>query len=305
MCIAGLVNPYMDHILHICILAANPLPMTDPTDRDAFPATTRRHIVTDDFPRRIAAMLGLTDSVWDAGTPLPFGWHFPILGAETVRSQLRADGFPGLGVPMPDLPGKRLVAAGRKVDHARALQIGQEIERVSAIASVTPKMTSQGAITIVTIEHALRDARDAALILSEKQTFILLDMPYVATEPAAPKPAYAIEKTITPDDTMLFQFSALSFNSHKIHLDRDYARSVEGYPDLVVNGGLTTLLMTEFARVNLRITPKQLSVRNSAPLFCNQPVHLARIERDGRRFILAHDDHGRVAAEMEYETDDL
>jgi 3-methylfumaryl-CoA hydratase len=279
--------------------------MTDWTDRDAYPPMTRRHIVTDDFPRRIAAMLGLTDLIWDAGTPLPFGWHFPLLGAETLRSHLRPDGFPGLGIEMPDLPGKRLVAAGRSVEHVSALHIGQEIERVSAIASVTPKTTSQGAITIVTVEHALRDARDAALILSETQTFILLDTPYVATIPAAPKPDHAVTKTITPDDTMLFQFSALSFNSHKIHLDRDYARSVEGYPDLVVNGGLTTLLMTEFAREGLSGSIKQLSVRNSAPLFCNQPVHLAGMERDGRRFILALDDHGRVAAEMEFEADDL
>jgi 3-methylfumaryl-CoA hydratase len=279
--------------------------MADPPYRDAFPPITRRHIVTDDFPRRIAAMLGLTDSAWDAGTHLPFGWHFPLLGAETLRSHLRADGFPGLGIAMPNLSGNRLVATGRSVQQVGALQIGQEIERVSAIASVTPKTTSQGAITIVIVEHVLREARDGALILREKQTFILLDTPFVATGPVAPKPDHAIAKTITPDNTMLFQFSALSFNSHKIHLDRDYARSVEGYPDLVVNGGLTTLFMTEFARTNLGVAPQRLSVRNSAPLFCNQPIHLARMERDGRSFILALDDHGRVAAEMEFETDDL
>jgi 3-methylfumaryl-CoA hydratase len=286
-------------------MMANSQLMTGPTDRYAFPKTARRHIVTDDYPRRIAAMLGLSDLAWDAGTPLPFGWHFPLLGAETLRSHLRSDGFPGLGIPMPDLPGKRLVAAGRSVEQARALHVGQEVERVSTIASVTPKSTSQGAITIVTVEHTLRHGQNGALILNEKQTFILLDTPFVATEPPAPKPVHAIAKTIIPDNTMLFQFSALSFNSHKIHLDRDYARSVEGYPDLVVNGGLTTLFMTEFARMNLGIAPKQVSVRNSAPLFCNRPIHLARMERDGRRFILALDDHGRVAAEMEFETDDL
>jgi 3-methylfumaryl-CoA hydratase len=284
---------------------ANSLLMRDPPARDVYPAMTQRHIVTEEYPRRIAAMLGLSDLAWDAGTVLPFGWHFPLLGAETVRSKLRPDGFPGLGVAMPDLPGDRLVAAGRNIEQARALHIGQEIERVSAIASVIPKTTTQGAITIVAVEHIIREARDAALILSETQTFILLDTPFVATEPVAPKPDHAIAKTITPDDTMLFQFSALSFNSHKIHLDRDYARSVEGYPDLVVNGGLTTLFMTEFARTNLGITPKRLTVRNSAPLFCNQPVHLARMERDERRLILALDDHGRVAAEMEFETNDL
>jgi 3-methylfumaryl-CoA hydratase len=279
--------------------------MTIGTDINTFTPVIRRQIVTEDFPRRITAMLGLCACEWPAGAKIPYGWHFPILGAETPRDDLRADGFPGLGVPMPDLSGKRLVAAGRSVEQASALYIGQELERVSAIASVVPKTTSQGAITLVRVEHIIRNAQDGALILNEKQTFILLDTLFVASEPAAPTADYAIAKTITPDDTMLFQFSALSFNSHKIHLDRDYARRVEGYPDLVVNGGLITLLMTELAREGLSGSIKRLAVRNSAPLFCNQPVHLARIEQDGRRCILALDDHGRVAAEMEFETDDL
>jgi 3-methylfumaryl-CoA hydratase len=279
--------------------------MSNDTDINLYAPVMRRQIVTEDFPRRIAAMLGLSDLAWAGGTLLPFGWHFPLLGAETLCSNLRADGFPGLGIPMPDLPGKRLVAAGRNVEQSCALYIGQEIVRISAITSVTPKTTAHGAITIVTIEHVIRDGRDEVLVINEKQTFILLDTPFVMSEPSAPYADYAIVKTIIPDDTMLFQFSALSFNSHKIHLDRDYARSVEGYPDLVVNGGLTTLLMTEFAREGLNGTIKRLAIRNSAPLFCNQPVQLAHIEKDGRRVILALDDHGRVAAEMEFEIDDV
>jgi 3-methylfumaryl-CoA hydratase len=279
--------------------------MTNDTDINPYAPVMRRQIVTEDFPRRITAMLGLSVREWPAGTEIPYGWHFPLLGAETLRSDLRIDGFPGLGIPMADLPGRRLVAAGRSVEQVGALHIGQEIERVSQVVSVTPKTTAQGAMTIVTVEHMIRSARKTALILNEKQTFILLESPFVASEPEASEAAHVIAKTIIPDDTMLFQFSALSFNSHKIHLDRDYARSVEGYPDLVVNGGLTTLLMTEFARTNLGITPKRLSVRNNAPLLCNQPIHLTQMERDGHRAIVALDDMGRVAAEMEFETDDL
>jgi 3-methylfumaryl-CoA hydratase len=281
--------------------------MINNIDRTAFPTTTRRHTVTEDCPRRIAAMLGISGLEWDAGTPLPFGWHFPILNAETLRSDLRADCFPGLGFVMPDLPGKRLVAVGRSVEQVKAFCIGQELERVSMVTSVTPKTTSQGVINIVTVEHVIRSDHDAALILNEKQTFILLDEPFAASqpEPGEMRPDHTTTKTITPDDTMLFQFSALSFNSHKIHLDRDHARIVEGYPDLVVNGGLTTLLMTEFAREELRGSIKKLSVRNTAPLFSNRPIHLARTERDGRHLILALDDQRRLAAEMEFEIDGL
>jgi 3-methylfumaryl-CoA hydratase len=103
---------------------------------------------------------------------------------------------------------------------------------------------------------------------------------------------------------MLFEFSSLSFNAHKIHLDRDYTRTVEGYPDLVVNGGLTTLLMTEIARAAFGDGIKRLSVRNSSPLFCNRPIHFAQSDLDGRHTILAIDDEGRIGAELEFETDD-
>jgi 3-methylfumaryl-CoA hydratase len=277
------------------------------TNFDANPPVTMRQIVGEDCPRRVAAMLGRSDLKWHAGMPVPFGWHFPLLGAETFRSALRSDGFPGLGVPMPDLPGKRLVAAGRTLDQSGALHIGQEIVRVSQIKSVTSKSTAQGSINFVTVGHIIHNHKDAAPILKEEQTFVLLNTPFAAApqRPAGSNQAHAIGKTITPDETMLFQFSALSFNSHKIHLDRAYARTVEGYPDLVVNGGLTTLLMTEFAQTIATGTIKRLAVRNTAPLFCNRPIQLAHTVRDGRHAILALNDAGCVAAEMEFEIDDL
>jgi 3-methylfumaryl-CoA hydratase len=99
---------------------------------------------------------------------------------------------------------------------------------------------------------------------------------------------------------MLFGFSALSFNSHRIHLDRDYARDIEGYPDLVVNGGLTTLLMTEVVRSEMGLAITSLAVTNRAPLFCGRPITFFgnRTGVGGR--ILALDDRGALAAEMEF-----
>jgi 3-methylfumaryl-CoA hydratase len=267
---------------------------TNGKDTDGPPLITRRKQFTEDWMRRIAAMLGLPGLDWSVGDPVPFGWHFPLLGAETSRSALRADGFPGLGIPFPDIDSKRLVATGRTVEKMSRLCLGQELERTSRIAAITPKSTAQGPMTFVTVEHAFR----------EQQIFLLLDTLFAARPPASTRSPYTIIKTITPDDTMLFQFSALSFNSHKIHLDRDYARTVEGYPDLVVNGGLTTLFMTEIARAAFGENIKRLSVKNSAPLFCNRPIHFAQSDQDGRHAILAIDDEGRTAAEMEFVTDD-
>lgn len=285
---------------------------TDREDRDDYPFVTRRQVFTEDWMRRIAAMLGLPGLEWSIGDPVPFGWHFPLLGAETFRNNLRADGFPGLGISLPrltgtKLTGQRLVAVGRTVNILSVLYIGQELERTSKIGSIVPKTTAQGPITLFSVEHSIRDFTAKTPIIVEKQTYILLDTPYTIAPPEtvdldAPPP---IVKTVTPDETLLFQFSALSFNSHKIHLDRDFARTVEGYPDLVVNGGLTTLLMTEIVRSDFGNRIRQLTVRNRAPLFCNKPIHLARPKQDGQQIIVAMDDAGRAAAEMEFHTNDV
>ncbi len=270
-------------------------------------SVTRRQAFQADAASRIAAMLDFGRSDWPKGAAVPFGWHFALLGAETPRAMLRADGFPGLGIGFPHVPGQRLVAASRKITSWRALHIGQEVERTSRIASVVPKSTPQGPLTVVTVEHIISDTGDnAAMILSEKQTYVLLDTPYVAPQSAPTQSGgYQVMKSITPDDTMLFQFSALGFNSHRIHLDREYARSVEGYPDLVVNGGLTTLLMTELARAHYGEKIKRLTVRNTAPLFVNRPIQLTLGKKEGRHVICALDDHRGLAAEMEFDTDEL
>jgi 3-methylfumaryl-CoA hydratase len=277
----------------------------DREDRDDYPFVARRQVFTQDWMRRIAAMLDLPGLEWSSGDPVPLGWHFPLLGAETFRNQLRADGFPGLGIPFPNIDSKRLVATGRTVESFGHICLGQGLDRTSRLAAIVPKSNAQGPITFVTVEHAFRDLESQAPILAEQQTFLLLDTLFTAMPPASTRSPHTIVKTVTPDDTLLFQFSALAFNSHKIHLDRDYARSVEGYPDLVVNGGLTTLFMTEIARAAFGDTIRRLSVRNSAPLFCNRPIHFAQADQDGRGAILAIDDEGRMAAEMEFEIDDL
>jgi hydroxyacyl-ACP dehydratase HTD2-like protein with hotdog domain len=81
-------------------------------------------------------------------------------------------------------------------------------------------------------------------------------------------------KRIVPDETLLFQYSALGFNSHKIHLDRTFARETEAFPDLVVNGGLATLLLTEFLRLELKGAFTSLTAKHVAPLFCGRPISL-------------------------------
>lgn len=232
---------------------------------------------------------------------LPRGWQFFLLGGDTRRSALRADGFPGFGVPMPDVGLPRLLVAGRTVEFRADIPIGSSIERASFVKSVSRKAGPSGPMAVVTICHELRPQADASPALAETQTYILLEGRPAAAENEHPAEGTLGEarKTVVPDATLLFQYSALGFNSHKIHLDRGYAREVEGHPDLVVNGGLTTLLLTEMLRTDLCQSPVRIKVRFTAPLFCNRQITLAAT-RDGERWRLkAFNDKGTMAADME------
>jgi 3-methylfumaryl-CoA hydratase len=227
--------------------------------------------------RRVAAMLDLDTNVFSNGDVLPRGWHFFMLSGETQKSALRSDGFPGLGVPIPDLGLPRLLLGGRTVSYNEDIEIGSEVERTSFIKSIIEKTTQSGRMAIVKIQHELRPVAAINSAIVETQTYILLEGKSI--QPTSEKTIAELidskyQKQIVPDETLLFQYSALGFNSHKIHLDRDYARNVEGLPDLVVNGGLATLLLTEFMRIDLGLEITELKVKHIAPLFCNRKMTL-------------------------------
>ena len=205
---------------------------------------------------------------------------------------------------MPDLGLPRLLLGGRSVDYRHDIPLGCTVKRVSAIQSLTRKTTAQGAMAVVTIAHELHVPSAATAAIAETQTYLLLPRKTgVAKGPSRPRAISAEQsRIVTPDETLLFQYSSLGFNSHKIHIDKAYARDVEGYPDLVVNGGLVTLLLTEFLRAKLELVPARLRTKHLAPLFCGRPITLTA-DRHGDAWRLhAYDDGGTIAAEMEVHT---
>jgi 3-methylfumaryl-CoA hydratase len=246
-------------------------------------------------------MLDLSDCGAGLDQLVPIGWHFPLIGTDTVRRNLRVDGFPGLGITMPDIGLPRLVAGGRSVEFLQPMEIGASLVRTSTITSVKQKDTKGGPLAIVVVEHVIRATGEQEAALREQQTFLLLSAPYVdgVDGEYAPEQPALVSKTLTPDDTMLFQFSALSFNSHKIHLDRTYAREVEEFPDLVVNGGITTLLMTEMVRTELGMRISAIKVTNKMPLFVNRPITIKAFRIEGGLRLVALNERLQVAAEME------
>jgi 3-methylfumaryl-CoA hydratase len=252
--------------------------------------------------RRIASMLDIDPSLFSNGQPLPRGWHFFMLAGETQKSALRSDGFPGLGVPLPDLGLPRLLLGGRSVSYGGDILIGSEVEKTSSIKSIVDKNSESGPLALVTIQHELRPISAPSPYIVETQTYVLLGPISGKKEIKildTPSIDAICQKQITPDETMLFQYSALGFNSHKIHLDRDFAQKVDGLPDLVVNGGLVTLLVTEFLRGELKLDISEIKVKHLSPLFVNRPIFIVTDNTDAPFRIKVLDEKKNLAVEIE------
>ncbi len=206
-------------------------------------------------------------------------------------------------MPLPDLGLPRLLLGGRTVHYHGDIHVGTTLRRESRVQKLARKETANGPMAIVTLEHAIYPAGAASPVLVETQTYILLSAQSAGRKApdAAPVAPPATTKRVVPDETLLFQYSALGFNSHRIHLDREFARETEGFPDLVVNGGLATLLLTEFLRTELGGTLTTLTARHVAPLFCGRPILLGAERQDGKWLLRAFDDTGRLAVDIEAE----
>jgi 3-methylfumaryl-CoA hydratase len=268
------------------------------TDSQSPAAQGMTEIPTASIMRKIAAMLDLPEPAPAEGSTMPRGWHFALLPATTLRSQLRSDGFAGLGVTLPDLGLPRLMLAGRHVTYGDDMLVGSPVERISVIDSIEHKGSPERPRALLKVRHQMQGAGKTPLV--ETQTFMLMPPGngYQAAEAALQEVRGAVTRRITPDATLLFHFSALGFNAHKIHLDRNYAREVEGFPDLVVNGGLIALLVTEFARLDLGLKLATLDIQYRAPLFCDRPATFAAdLLEDGTWSIRVHDDRGTLAAQ--------
>ena len=248
-------------------------------------------------------MLDIDPEHFSEGDYLPRGWQFILLAGDTRRTSLRSDGFPGLGVTLPELGLPRLMLGSRRVTYLEDIPLGATIKRTSAVTGIEHKTSRAGPLAVVTLTHDLCLADTGKRAVLESQSYLLMPSrdksPAVSEGPNAQPVRAAYTKTVVPDATMLFQYSALGFNSHRIHIDRPYAVEVEGFPDLVVNGGLATLLLTEFLRKEIGSVPSSLKVRHMVPLFCDRPITLAAEPANEGWKLKAFDDLNRLAIDME------
>ena len=185
------------------------------------------------------------------GTALPPLWHWLYFLPLYRQSEVGPDGHAKRGGFLPPVPLPRRMWAGSQFEFNRALRVGDRITRVSTIADVTEKSGRTGPLVFVKVRHEIRANDDASPAIVEFHDIVYREAPKPdeATPPpkAAPSQGSWLRHWI-PDDVLLFRYSALTFNGHRIHYDRRYVTSVEGYPGLVVHGPLIATLLLDLLR---------------------------------------------------------
>ena len=224
----------------------------------------------------------------------PQGIHWVLCPPEAATSELGPDGHPGRHedgrgfLPPVTLP-RRMWASSRLRFH-QPIEAGAEVERQSRIESVRPKSGASGPLVFVEVAHSIR--ADGQLAVDELQTIVYREATTgeIAAEPARTTPdlsAWHFHRTIVPGETLLFRYSALTFNTHRIHYDLHYARDVERYRGLVVHGPLIATLLLDLVDRELGGDAlSELSFRAQAPAFAGETLTLAA-RRDGNLLDLA------------------
>ncbi|NMM80008.1 acyl-CoA dehydrogenase [Acidovorax sp. SRB_14] len=199
----------------------------------------------------LSATLDRDDPPPRTGTPLPPLWHWLYFLPHPRQSALGPDGHARRGGFLPPVPLPRRMWAGGRLQWqpGNPLVVGDAVRRTSRIASVTHRAGRTGDLLFVQVQHAVHNARGLALT---EEHDIVYRAAARADDPAPPPmPAdqgAAWQRDIVPDDVLLFRYSALTFNGHRIHYDRRYVTEVEGYPGLVVHGPLIATLLVDLVR---------------------------------------------------------
>jgi len=214
--------------------------------------------------------------------------------------ELGPDGHPRRGGFLPPVPLPRRMWAGGRLEFRVPLKVGDAIERTSTIASIETKEGRSGTLVFVLVRHEI--AATGTLAVVEEHDIVYREAPRSDDTPPKKTPAPADaewRRDVTPDDILLFRYSALTFNGHRIHYDRRYVTTVEGYPGLVVHGPLLATLLADLARD--RLAPAQLatfSFRAVSPLFDTAAFAVCgRREPDGTARLWAQDADGNLAME--------
>ena len=241
---------------------------------------TLQDLITPAPLRALSATLDRDDAEPVAGTELPPLWHWLFFLPHHRQSEIGPDGHAKRGGFLPPVPLPRRMWAGGRLHWHAPLRVGDAVRRVSTIASVTHKAGRTGDLLFVLVKHEVHNAHGLCLI----EEHDIVYRPAAQPGDAAPAPLSAAQQVqpgtvwqreVVPDDVLLFRYSALTFNGHRIHYDRQYVTQVEGYPGLVVHGPLIATLLVDLVRRHSDRPMKRFEFKALRPTFeCADQRHL-------------------------------
>lgn len=239
--------------------------------------------ITPQLLRGFRAMLDLDPGLPIAGEIVPQALHWCLAPPTVAMSEIGADGHPARGGFLPPVPLPRRMWAGGRLSFHDELRVGDRVERISTVEKVTMKEGRTGPLCFVLISHRLSTERGLAIAEEHDIVYRGLDAPAAGIPSrAASMGAADVSRDVRPSPVLLFRYSALTFNGHRIHYDRNYVTEVEGYPGLIVHGPLQATMLIQLAAQLNRDTPvRTFSFRALSPLFDISNVSLKGRMEDG------------------------
>jgi len=245
------------------------------------------------------------ESRFEVGHELPCAWHWLYFLDAKPLGELSRDGHALRGDFMPPVKLPRRMWAGGRIEFVEPICIGERLRRVSTVADIARKTGRSGELCFVTVRHELFRA-DATVMIEEHDIVYREDprpgdSPSPASSPSlSPSPSTVTDTAdtvirITPTPVMLFRYSALTFNSHRIHYDADYCRQVEGFPAQVVHGPLTATLLANLAEAHVGRAPRRFAYRALSPLYADSPFTIEARDGDGDLQLCAINAKGQPA----------
>ena len=221
----------------------------------------------------LAATLDRPETDPKPGDALPPCWHWLYFLDAVPAGETGEDGHRRKGGFLPPVDLPRRMWAGSRLDFLAPIRIGDALRRESEILSVAEKSGRSGRLVFVTVRH--RVTAERTLAVEEEHDIVYRDLPKPGVPPAASERAVEgppWRRSLVPDPVMLFRFSALTFNGHRIHYDHPYVTGVEGYPGLIVHGPLQAILLLDLCRRHAGAPVRRFSFRAQQPAFAGKPL---------------------------------
>jgi 3-methylfumaryl-CoA hydratase len=246
--------------------------------------------------RGLSATLDRNEDIAQGLTVLPPLWHWLYFLPQHQQSEIAADGHPKRGGFLPPVALPRRMWAGGRLHWLpeNPLRVGDSVQRISRIEQVSHKVGRTGELLFVQVRHEVRNGKGLALTEEQDIVYRAAALPGDSIAPPVASDQVALwQQEIVPNDVLLFRYSALTFNAHRIHYDRKYVTEVEGYPGLVVHGPLIATLLIDLLRLQLPgVFIKSFRFKSVRPSFDLHPLRLnASPSPDGKTVELCAQDH--------------